>query len=81
MRLSGKAAVITDAGSGIGVPLPRCLEQGAPIHAQDERVVDQVTRVNPRGVYFGMAYGIMAMLRGGGGSISPISAFQVPAER
>jgi NAD(P)-dependent dehydrogenase (short-subunit alcohol dehydrogenase family) len=41
----------------------------APLHEQDEDVFDLLVDVNLRSVYLGMRYGIMAMLRSGGGSI------------
>jgi NAD(P)-dependent dehydrogenase (short-subunit alcohol dehydrogenase family) len=40
-----------------------------PLHEQDEDVFDLLINVNLRGVYLGMRYGIMSMLRTGGGSI------------
>ncbi len=41
----------------------------APMHEHDEDAYNQVMDVNLRGVYHGMRYGIMSMLRNGGGSI------------
>jgi len=40
-----------------------------PLHEQDEAVFDHLIAVNLKGVYLGMRYGIMAMLRSGGGAI------------
>lgn len=40
-----------------------------PLHEQAEDVYDNVQAVNLKGVFLGMKYGIIAMLRTGGGSI------------
>jgi len=40
-----------------------------PLHEQDEETYDNVHAVNLKGVFLGMKYGIIAMLRTGGGSI------------
>jgi NAD(P)-dependent dehydrogenase (short-subunit alcohol dehydrogenase family) len=41
----------------------------SPLHEQDEAVFDELIAINLKGVYLGMRYGLMAMLRGGGGAI------------
>ena len=41
----------------------------APLHEHDEDAFDQVMNVNLRGVYHGIRFGIMSMLRTGGGAI------------
>jgi NAD(P)-dependent dehydrogenase (short-subunit alcohol dehydrogenase family) len=40
-----------------------------PLHEQSEETYDNVHAVNLKGVFLGMKYGIIAMLRTGGGSI------------
>jgi NAD(P)-dependent dehydrogenase (short-subunit alcohol dehydrogenase family) len=40
-----------------------------PLHEQTEETFDNIQAVNLKGVFLGMKYGIIAMLRGGGGSI------------
>ena len=40
-----------------------------PLHEQTEETFDNIVAVNLKGVFLGMKYGIIAMLRSGGGSI------------
>lgn len=40
-----------------------------PLHEQTDENFDTVHAVNLKGVFYGMKYGIAAMLRGGGGSV------------
>jgi NAD(P)-dependent dehydrogenase (short-subunit alcohol dehydrogenase family) len=46
----------------------------APLHEQSAESWDQVHSVNIRGVFFGMKYGIISMLKTGGGAIVNISS-------
>ena len=46
----------------------------APLHEQTTERWDQVHAVNLRGVFFGMKYGVISMLKTGGGAIVNISS-------
>jgi NAD(P)-dependent dehydrogenase (short-subunit alcohol dehydrogenase family) len=46
----------------------------APLHEQTAESWDRVHAVNIRGVFFGMKYGVMSMLKTGGGSIVNITS-------
>ena len=48
--------------------------QMAPLHEQTTERWDQVHAVNLRGVFFGMKYGVISMLKTGGGAIVNISS-------
>ena len=57
--------LVNNAGFGGGL---------APLHEQTTEKWDQVHSVNIRGVFFGMKYGILSMLKTGGGAIVNISS-------
>jgi NAD(P)-dependent dehydrogenase (short-subunit alcohol dehydrogenase family) len=48
--------------------------QMAPLHEQTTERWDQVHAVNLRGVFFGMKYGVISMLKTGGGAIVNVSS-------
>ena len=43
----------------------------APLHEQTTEAWDRVHSVNLRGVFFGMKYGVISMMKTGGGAIVP----------
>lgn len=45
-----------------------------PFHEQDEALFDALIDVNLKGVYYGMRYGIISMLKTGGGAIVNITS-------
>src|ERR1700753_4248069 len=57
--------LINNAGFGGGT---------APLHEQTTENWDRVHSVNIRGVFFGMKYGVISMLKSGGGSIVNITS-------
>src|ERR1700759_2922444 len=57
--------LINNAGFGGGM---------APLHEQTTEAWDRVHSVNIRGVFFGMKYGVISMLKTGGGSIVNITS-------
>jgi NAD(P)-dependent dehydrogenase (short-subunit alcohol dehydrogenase family) len=65
-RFGGLDIVVNNAGYGGPIDLP--------FHEQDEALFDRLIDVNLRGVYHGMRYGIISMLKSGGGSVINISS-------
>jgi NAD(P)-dependent dehydrogenase (short-subunit alcohol dehydrogenase family) len=57
--------LVNNAGFGGGM---------APLHEQTTENWDRVHGVNLRGVYFGLKYGVISMMRTGGGSIVNVSS-------
>jgi NAD(P)-dependent dehydrogenase (short-subunit alcohol dehydrogenase family) len=57
--------LVNNAGFGGGI---------APLHEQSTENWDRVHSVNIRGVFFGMKYGVMSMLKTGGGAIVNITS-------
>jgi NAD(P)-dependent dehydrogenase (short-subunit alcohol dehydrogenase family) len=57
--------LVNNAGFGGGM---------APLHEQSTENWDRVHGVNIRGVFFGLKYGVMSMMKTGGGSIVNISS-------
>ena len=57
--------VVNNAGFGGGM---------APLHAQTTESWDRIHGVNLRGVFFGMKYGVIAMLKTGGGAIVNVTS-------
>lgn len=57
--------LVNNAGFGGGM---------AKLHEQTTETFDRVHQTNLRGVFFGMKYGVMAMLKTGGGAIVNISS-------
>ena len=57
--------LVNNAGFGGGM---------APLHEQPTEKWDRVHSVNIRGVFFGMKYGIISMLKTGGGAIVNVSS-------
>ena len=45
-----------------------------PLHEQDEALFDRLIDVNLKGVYYGMRFGIAAMLKAGGGAIVNVTS-------
>lgn len=58
--------LVNNAGYGGPIDLP--------FHEQDEDLFDRLIDVNLRGVYYGMRYGILSMLKAGGGAVVNISS-------
>jgi NAD(P)-dependent dehydrogenase (short-subunit alcohol dehydrogenase family) len=64
-RFGGLNILVNNAGFGGGL---------APLHEQTAERWDRVHSVNIRGVFLGMKYGVISMLRTGGGSIVNVSS-------